>query len=121
MFDRKGLLTISKKGLSIDPEEVMLVLIEADAEDVREEDETIEVVTAPEEMEKIKGVLSEHGITCDTAEVTMLPDSTIPVKDKGTAEKILSLLNALEDHDDVQQVYANFDIPDEIIQQIDNM
>lgn len=121
MFGRKGLLAISKKGLSMDPEEAMLILIEEGAEDVREEDETIEVVTAPEEMERIKEVLSEHGIACDTAEITMLPDSTIPVQDKGTAEKILSLLNSLEDHDDVQQVYANFDIPDEIIQQIDNM
>jgi YebC/PmpR family DNA-binding regulatory protein len=121
MFERKGLLAISKKGLSMDPEEAMLILIEEGAEDVREEDETIEVVTAPEEMERIKEVLSEHGIACDTAEITMLPDSTIPVQDKGTAEKILSLLNSLEDHDDVQQVYANFDIPDEIIQQIDNM
>lgn len=120
MFDRKGLLTISRAGLSMDPEEMMLLLIEEGAEDVQEGEDTIEVVTAPEDMERIKGILSEHGIKCDNAEVTMVPNSTVPVTNKATAEKILNLLNALEDHDDVQHVYANFDIPDEIIQQLED-
>ncbi|MGB4505206.1 MAG: YebC/PmpR family DNA-binding transcriptional regulator [Syntrophaceticus sp.] len=119
MFDRKGLLTISRAELSMDPEEMMLLSIEEGAEDVRDEEDTIEVVTAPEELDRIKDVLSEHGIKCDTAEVTMIPNSTVPVTDKTTAEKILNLLNVLEDHDDVQNVYANFDIPGEIIQQLE--
>ena len=119
MFDRKGLLTISRAELSMDPEEMMLLSIEEGAEDVRDEEDTIEVVTAPEELDRIKDVLSEHGIKCDTAEVTMIPNSTVPVTDKITAEKILNLLNVLEDHDDVQNVYANFDIPGEIIQQLE--
>lgn len=121
MFDRKGLLTISRAGLPMDPEEMMLLLIEEGAEDVQEGEDTIEVVTAPEDLERIKGILSEHGIKCDTAEVTMVPNSMVPVTNKETAEKILNLLNALEDHDDVQHVYANFDIPDEIIQQLEEV
>ena len=121
MFDRRGLLIIPRTGLAMDPEELMLLLIEEGAEDVREEEDTIEVVTAPEELEKIKGILTEHGIKCDSAEVTMVPNSMVPVTDKTTAERILNLLNALEDHDDVQNVYANFDIPDEIIQQLEDV
>ncbi len=119
MFDRKGLLIISKDGLSKDPEEVMLSLIEEGAEDVLEEEDALEVVIAPEEMEKTKDMLADKGINCTSAEITMVPNSTVPVTDRETAEKILNLLDVLEDHDDAQHVYANFDIPDEVIQEIE--
>lgn len=119
MFDRKGFLVISKDGLSLDPEELMLLLIEEGAEDVRDEDDTIEVVTDPGDLERIKTLLSEKKIGFTGAEITMVPNSTVPVTDRNTAEKILNLLDALEDHDDVQQVYANFDIPDEIMNEIE--
>ncbi len=119
MFDRRGLLVVSRAGLDMDPEELMLILIEEGAEDVREEEEIIEIVTGPEDMEKIKALLNEQGIKCDSAEITMVPNSMVPVTDKDNAEMILNLLEALEDHDDVQNVYANFDIPDEIIQLIE--
>ncbi len=118
MFDRKGLITLSKESLSVDPEELMLLLIEEGAEDVREEEDSIEVVTAPDDLDKIKEFLSAQNIKYSTAEVTMVPNSTISVTDKNTAEKVLNLMDALEDHDDTQQVYANFDIPDEVLQEL---
>ncbi|MDD2556361.1 MAG: YebC/PmpR family DNA-binding transcriptional regulator [Syntrophaceticus sp.] len=119
MFEMKGTLSISKEGLTIDPEDLMLLLIEDGAEDVRDEEETIEVVTAPDDLEKVKELLDGKKLNYSDADTTMVPDSTVPVTDKETAAKILDLLNQLEDHDDVQHVYANFDIPDEIIQQLE--
>lgn len=118
MFDRKGLITLSKESLSVDPEELMLLLIEEGAEDVKEEGDTIEVVTAPDDLDKIKEFLSAQNIEYATAEVTMIPNSTVSITDKATAEKVLNLMDALEEHDDTQRVYANFDIPDELLQEL---
>jgi YebC/PmpR family DNA-binding regulatory protein len=120
MFDRKGFLTISRESLAVDPEELMLLLIEEGAEDVRDEEDIIEVITAPDDLDKIKEFLSGQNIQYSTAEITMIPNSTVPVDDKSTAEKVLNLMDALEEHDDTQQVYANFDIPDEVLQELEN-
>ncbi|AFV12012.1 sequence-specific DNA-binding regulatory protein [Thermacetogenium phaeum DSM 12270] len=119
MFDRKGFLAIPKDGLNLDPEELMLLLIEEGAEDVREESDVIEVVTDPGDLGRIRELLSEKKIRFTGDEITMVPNSTVPVTDRNTAEKVLNLLDALEEHDDVQRVYANFDIPDEIMNEID--
>lgn len=119
MFDRKGFLVIPKEGLSLDPEELMLLLIEEGAEDVQDEGDSIEVVTDPGDLEGVKDFLTGKGVKFTGAEVTMLPNSTVPVTDRETAEQILNLLDAIDDHDDVQHVYANFDIPDEIMEQIE--
>lgn len=119
MFEMKGTLSISREELTIDPEDLMLLLIEEGAEDVQDEEEIIEVVTAPDDLEKIKEFLAGEKIVYSDADTAMVPGSTVPVTDKETATKILELLNELEDHDDVQHVYANFDIPEEIIQQLE--
>ncbi|MDH7577989.1 MAG: YebC/PmpR family DNA-binding transcriptional regulator [Bacillota bacterium] len=119
MFEMKGFLVIPKENIPGDEEELMLFLIEAGAEDVKEEGSTIEVVTAPQDLEKMKEVLSEQGIKFSLAEVTMVPKTTVPLTDPETVEKVLKLMDALEDHDDVQHVYANFDIPEELLNRLD--
>ncbi|HHW40004.1 MAG TPA: YebC/PmpR family DNA-binding transcriptional regulator [Syntrophomonadaceae bacterium] len=119
MFEMKGFISIPIEGASFDPEELMLALIEAGAEDVKEEEGSIEVITSPAEVEKFKSILAEQGIKYSVAEATMVPKTTVSITDRGTAEKVLKLMDALEDHDDVQNVYANFDIPEELMNQIE--
>jgi YebC/PmpR family DNA-binding regulatory protein len=115
MFELKGLLQVTTRDVPGDPDELMLDLIENGAEDVREEENLIEIVTAPQDYDRIKTYLDAKGIKLGNAELTMLPKTTVPVNDAETAEKILKLLDALDENDDVQNAYANFDIPDEVL------
>ncbi|MFA5537192.1 MAG: YebC/PmpR family DNA-binding transcriptional regulator [Bacillota bacterium] len=117
MFDNKGVINIELvQGL--DQEELMLEAIEAGAEDITFDDEVAEIVTEPEDFEAVKQALSAAGFKIQTAEYTKLPQSSIDISDPEQAKQVLNLMNLLEDHDDVQDVYANFDIPDELIEQL---
>ncbi len=115
MFDRKGLIQVDRARVS--EEALLLTALEAGAEDVRADDGVYEVITAPEDLNRVREALTQAGIEVGRAELTLLPRSTVPVEGP-EAEKILRLLDALEDLDDVQQVYANFDIPEEILQRV---
>ncbi|MFQ5804507.1 MAG: YebC/PmpR family DNA-binding transcriptional regulator [Candidatus Methylomirabilales bacterium] len=112
MFDKKGLIQVTAKG--VDEEQLLAVALEAGAEDVRSEEQTFEVVTAPKNFGAVKTALEEAAFPIEQAEVTMVPQSTVRVEGK-VAEQVLRLMDGLEEHDDVQQVYANFDIPEEIM------
>ncbi len=114
MFDKKGLIIIDKEGLDSDPDDVMMTALEAGAEDMKEEDESIEVTCGPEEFETVEAALREAGFPVTVAEITMVPQTSVALEGKD-AEKMLKLMDALEDHDDVQNVYSNFDIDDEIM------
>ncbi len=118
MFARKGQITLDRSKVSLGEDELMLVSLEAGAEDLNIEDETIEVFTSPEDLEPVRQNLIEQGFEIESAAVTLLPENTVEVTDKEQAAKILKLMDALEDHDDVQNVYANFDIPEELAEQI---
>jgi transcriptional/translational regulatory protein YebC/TACO1 len=113
MFDKKGLITIEKA--QIDEDRLMGIVLEAGAEDVRDEEEIFEVVTTVEEFEKVKERLELEKITIASAQVTMLPKNTVDVDEKNV-EQILKLTEELEDHDDVQSVSANFNIPSELME-----
>ena len=113
MFDKKGLITVDKS--QIDEDRLFSVALEAGAEDVREEDDTYEIITPPEGFEKVRAALEREKVTPATAQVTMLPKSTVTVDEKH-AEHILKLTEELEDNDDVQTVAANFNIPTEILE-----
>jgi transcriptional/translational regulatory protein YebC/TACO1 len=80
--------------------------------------ELFEITCEPATYEQLKNTLKEKGIAIEAAEISMVPQNTVPVSDAGTAKKIISLMEAFEDHDDVQNTYANFDIPDEVIARI---
>lgn len=112
LFDKKGLIVIERDAEDRSEDEMLLLALEAGAEDLQVEDESFEVVTAPTDLESVRSFLTEQGITIASAELTMIPQTMVAV-DGEVAEKALKLLDALEDHDDVQNVYTNADLPDE--------
>ena len=114
-FEKKGVILVDSSETS---EEALLeAALEAGAEDVTEEGDTFEIVTAPNEVTEVKEALEAAGIKVGAAELTRLPKSAVSV-DAKTAESALKLMDALEDQDDVQRVYSNFDIPDEVMARI---
>ncbi|MBU7007857.1 YebC/PmpR family DNA-binding transcriptional regulator [Phosphitispora fastidiosa] len=115
MFDKKGLIMIDKEDLKADPDDVMMTALEAGAEDMKDEGDSIEVTCAPEEFEAVETALREAGFPVTVAEITMVPQTTVALEGS-EAEKMLKLMDALEDHDDVQNVYSNFDIDDEMME-----
>ncbi|HEY8816356.1 MAG TPA: YebC/PmpR family DNA-binding transcriptional regulator [Candidatus Dormibacteraeota bacterium] len=115
MFERKGV--ISANAGKNDPEDVGLAAIEAGADDVQVEGKSIEVTTPPGAFEKVKAAMEGMGVTVDNAEITMQPKQTVAVgEDKAAA--VLRLMESLEEDDDVQQVYANFDIPTNVLERV---
>jgi YebC/PmpR family DNA-binding regulatory protein len=112
IFDPKGLISVPKSVA--DEETVMMAALDAGAEDVRDEGETFDVITSPEEFVKVRDALAAAGVKFASAEVTMLPKSTVALQGK-EAQQMLRLMENLEDHDDVQNVYANFDIPENVL------
>ncbi len=115
MFDRVGLITLDRSKTKED--DVLSAALDAGAEDVRTAGEVFEVVTSPEQFFKVKQALERSKLPILSADITLVPKNTVRVEGKD-AQHVLQLMDALEDHDDVQQVYANFDIPDEILQQV---
>ena len=113
MFDKKGVITVEKS--QIDEERLMGIVLDAGAEDVKEEDDLFEVVTQPEDFEKVKERLDREKVAVASAQVTMVPKNTVNV-DAKHVEQILKLTEELEDHDDVQGVSANFNIPTELME-----
>lgn len=119
MFKRRGLLEISKESLEMDVEELELLAIEAGAEDIRENEDSLEIITLSESFESVKNSLEkDSGIEWVFSDITMIPENTVEVLDLEIAQKLLKLVDVLEEHDDVQDVYANFSIPDEILDRI---
>ncbi len=116
MFNRKGYMTVNKNELNIDEDELMIAALDAGAEDVElEDDGTYSITTELENFEAAKNQMVDQGIPIASSEVTMIPSNTIEINDPDSADKIIRLMEALDDHDDVQNVYANFDIPDQLL------
>jgi len=114
MFEKKGVISFAKN--EIDEEGLMELAVEAGAEDIKIEEDEFEVITSPEEFDRIKQFFDKAGLKYERAEITMICKNVVKITDKNQAERILKLMDALEDHDDVQKVYANFDIPEEILE-----
>lgn len=109
-FDHKGMIRVKETG-----DEVLLQALDAGAEDVQEEDGESLVYTDPKELMKVRETLDRAGMKIETAELTYVPNSTIKVEDAGTAGKIMRLMDALEDVEEVTNTHVNFDIPEELI------
>ncbi len=114
MFNRNGLIEIAAEG--IDEEELMMAALEAGADDVKLEDEMFEVITDPTAFQEVLTALTEAGYKYEEAEITFIPENKVEITDVDTAKKVLALYEALEDIDDVNDVYSNFDISDEIME-----
>ena len=112
MFDKKGYMSINKD--SIEEDRLMETALEAGAEDIREDGGIFEVITAPEDYETVKSALDAASIACDVTEVTMLPQTVTSLLGK-EAEQMIRLMEGLEDCEDVQKVYTNADIPEEMV------
>lgn len=115
MFEKKGMILVD--GSAISEDELISIALDAGAEDVRPEGDGFEVITGLAEFESVKRAIVQKGITPSVAELSMIPQSTIRVEGK-QAHQVLKLMEILEDHDDIQHVYANFDIPDEILAEV---
>jgi YebC/PmpR family DNA-binding regulatory protein len=115
MFTQKGYISVAKDKIKED--ELMNIVLDAGAEDMKHEDNIYEIFTAIADLEKVKQALTDKGIKWEQAELTMIPSSTVKVTGN-EAKQVLALVESLEEHDDVQQVYANFDIPDEILDEV---
>ena len=103
----------------VDYDKLFETAINLDAEDIVDEDDTYTVLTTVENFQKVVEGLEAEGFKAQTAEFTRIPQNTVPVSDEKTAQQIMKLLDKLEEHDDVQNVYMNFDIPDEIMEKLD--
>ena len=118
MFKEQGLVTLQKEGKTFD--EIFEAAVEAGAEDVEDAGDVVEVFTKPSEVEKVKNVLAGKGLTVQSAEIFKKPTTVQAVADANMARKVLALIEKLEDLEDVQKVYANFDIADEILAKVQN-
>lgn len=110
MFDKKGLIVVEKKD-TLQEDDLLMAALDAGAEDMKTEEDSYEIYTAPQDLDSVKESLLGQGIAVADAEVTMVPQTTVSLAGK-EAEQMIRLMDALEDHDDVQDVYANFDIDD---------
>lgn len=113
LFEQKGYLLAAGSE-----DDIMMASLEAGAEDIRVSGDQFEVITAPSDYPAVRGALDAAGIVVETGEVTQLPSMSVPV-DEATAPKVLRLLDALDDVDDVQTVYCNFDMSDEVMASLD--
>lgn len=113
LFDKKGVIVVSNAS-----EDLELVAIDAGAEDVQVEDGNLEITTGAKELFVVKTALEEAGATIEHAEIRLIPQTTVEITDEATAKKIISLVQALEDDDDVSNVSANFDISEELLDKV---
>lgn len=114
-FHKKGLLIV--EGKTTDEDRLLTVALEAGAEDVKQTDSGFEVTTDTADFETVKETLQKEQIETSLAEVTFLPQNLVKLEEKA-AEQMLKLMEILDDHDDVQKVHANFDIPDEVMEKV---
>jgi YebC/PmpR family DNA-binding regulatory protein len=114
LFERKGVLIVAAD--SADEDELMLVAADGGAEDVELDGSSFQVTSAPDDLAAVRAALDTAGIAYESAELTMLPKTTVAVEDEAAAKKLLRLMDALEENDDVQAAYANFDIPEGILE-----
>lgn len=112
-FERKGIITLDR---SLDEDELMMVALEHGAEDLADEGDTWRLTCEPTDLNGLRDALESSGIEFENADLTMLPTSTVEITDASDAKAVLRLIDALDDNDDVQDVFANFDMPDEVLQ-----
>ena len=114
LFERRGVVLVTAAG--VDEDELTLAAAEGGAEDVALDGSTFVVTTAPEQLSAVREAIEAAGFEVDSAELTMVPKTTVEVADEGDAKKVLRLIDQLEENDDVQDVWANFDIPEAVLE-----
>jgi YebC/PmpR family DNA-binding regulatory protein len=114
LFERRGIVLVAADGT--DEDELLLAAADGGADDVSRDGSTFQVTAAPESLTAVREAVEQAGFTVESSELTMVPKTTVEVEDEASARKILRLIDALEESDDVQDVYANFDIPERVLE-----
>src|SRR3954468_13002502 len=114
-FARKGVVIVPG---TVDEDELMLVAADAGADDIERDGDVWQVTTPPGELHAVRTALEEASIAVDSSDLAMVPENRIPLDSSSTAKQVLNLIDALEENDDVQEVYANFDISDELLEEV---
>jgi YebC/PmpR family DNA-binding regulatory protein len=112
MFNKRGYILVEREGISED--ELLEIAVESGAEDVKTEEEGYEIITTPENFESVKDALLKRNLKLKYAEITMIPQNYVKIDDK-SSQQVLSLMESLEEDEDVQHVYTNFEIPDKLL------
>ena len=115
LFERKGVLLVSG---DVDEDDLMLAAADAGAEDIEREESSYRVTCAPEDLHAVRAALEQAGIEIESAEPTMLPKTIVSVEDEAVAKKVVRLMDSLEENEDVQAVYSNFDIPERVLEAV---
>jgi YebC/PmpR family DNA-binding regulatory protein len=115
-FERRGVVLVDAEG--VDEDELTLAAAEGGADDVELDGATFQITSGPESLTGVRVTVEAAGFTVENAELTMVPKTTVEVADENTAKKILRLIDALEENDDVQDVYSNFDIPERVLETV---
>jgi YebC/PmpR family DNA-binding regulatory protein len=115
-FERKGIVLVDKNAVSED--DLMLAAADAGADDIQDLGDSWQVTTPPTELHTVRTAIEGAGIPVSSADLTMIPTTTVPLEQESQAKSVLRLMDALEDHDDVEAVYANFDIPDAVLEAV---
>jgi YebC/PmpR family DNA-binding regulatory protein len=115
-FERRGVVLVPAKG--VDEDELFMAAAEGGAEDIDADGDVIQVTSAPEDLQALRGAIEAAGFPIESVELSMLPKNTVAVDDEGKAKQLMRLIEALEDDDDVQEVYANFDIPEQVLEAV---
>ena len=116
LFERRAVVLV--EGESVDEDELTLAAAEGGADDVSREGSSFRVTAAPESLQAVREAVERAGLRVESAELTMVPKTTVEVADEAAAKKVLRLMDQLEDNDDVQDVYANFDIPEQVLESV---
>ena len=115
-FERRGVVLVPADG--VDEDELFLAAADGGADDLEQDGGVFEVTSAPENLAAVRTAIESAGFTIESAELSMLPKTTVAVDDEGKAKQLMRLIDALEDNDDVQDVYANFDIPEQVLEAV---
>jgi YebC/PmpR family DNA-binding regulatory protein len=116
LFERRGIVLVPAEG--IDEDELMLAAAEGGADDVSLDGSTYQIVSAPEDLSAVREAVGSAGFSVESAELTLVPKTTIEVADESSAKKVLRLIDQLEENDDVQDVFSNFDIPERVLEAV---
>jgi YebC/PmpR family DNA-binding regulatory protein len=116
LFERQGVVVVPAEG--VDEDELMLAAADGGAEDVALDGDVFQVTSSPEALSAVREAIEAAGFSIESADSAMLPKTTVEVSDEATARKVMKLIDVLEDNDDVQEVYANFDIPDQVLEAV---
>jgi YebC/PmpR family DNA-binding regulatory protein len=112
-FERRGVVLVAAEG--VDEDELFLAVADAGADDVEQDGSVFQISSAPEQLSSVRGAVEAAGFSIESAELSMVPKVTVEIGDESTAKRVVRLVEGLEDNDDVQDVYANFDIPENVL------